>query len=122
MQLQLLINCYGGIVVARNVMDELGNRIRELRIGKDMTQQDLAEKSELSLPFINLIENNKRKVSLETLVKLLKVLDVSLSDFFLPYSQGNDEQMALFLSLLQQSPDKEQLVELFTQFLMISDK
>jgi len=103
-------------------MDELGNRIRELRMGKGMTQQELAEKSELSLPFINMIENNKRNVSLETLVKLLKVLEMSLSDFFLPYSQGNDKQMALFLSLLQQSPDKERLVELFTQFLMISDK
>lgn len=122
MQLQLLINCYGGIVVARNVLDELGNRIRELRIGKDMTQQELAEKSELSLPFINLIENNKRNVSLETLVKLLKVLEVSLSDFFLPYSQENDEHMAFFLSLLQQSPNKEQLVDLFIQFLMLSEK
>ena len=117
MQLQLLINCYGGIVVARNVLDELGNRIRELRIGKDMTQQELAEKSELSLPFINLIENNKRNVSLETLVKLLKVLEVSLSD-----SQENDEHMAFFLSLLQQSPNKEQLVDLFIQFLMLSEK
>ena len=122
MQLQLLINCYGGIVVARNVLDELGNRIRELRIGKDTTQQELAEKSELSLPFINLIENNKRNVSLETLVKLLKVLEVSLSDFFLPYSQENDEHMAFFLSLLQQSPNKEQLVDLFIQFLMLSEK
>ncbi|MDU5337176.1 helix-turn-helix transcriptional regulator [Enterococcus sp.] len=108
--------------MARNVLDELGNRIRELRIGKDMTQQELAEKSELSLPFINLIENNKRNVSLETLVKLLKVLEVSLSDFFLPYSQENDEHMAFFLSLLQQSPNKEQLVDLFIQFLMLSEK
>ncbi|MGM0238047.1 helix-turn-helix domain-containing protein [Enterococcus sp. AZ103] len=105
-----------------DIADDFGNRIRELRLRKNLTQQELAEKSELSLPFINLIENNKRKVSLDTLIKLLETLEISLSDFFLPYSQGNDEKLSLFLELLQKSEDRVQLLEVFTQLLVISKK
>lgn len=106
--------------MAQDILSTLGSKIRELRIAKKMTQQVLAEKCELSLPFINLIENNKRNVSLETLVKLLSALEVSLSDFFLPFSQ-TDESLAILLMLLQKSPKKAQYIELFTQTLKLSE-
>lgn len=83
-----------------------------------MTQQELAERCELSLPFINLVENNKRNMSLETLVKLLAALEVSLSNFFLPFSQSY-ESIAVLLLLLQKSPKKAQYIELFTQTLKL---
>ncbi|WP_461739189.1 helix-turn-helix domain-containing protein [Enterococcus sp. LJL90] len=105
----------------KDIMYSLGSDIRELRISKKMTQQELAESSELSLPFINLIENNKRNVSLDTLIKILSALEVSLSDFFLPFSQV-DEDMSTFLTLLQQSPKKAQYIELFTQTLRLSNE
>lgn len=102
-----------------DILNNLGSHIHTLRINRKMTQQDLAEKSELSLPFINLIENNKRNVSLETLVKILSALDVSLSDFFLPFSQTDDD-LKLLISLIQQSPDKEKYVALFTEVLFLA--
>lgn len=102
------------------MLSTLGNQIRALRLRKGMTQQELAEKSELSLPFINLIENNKRNVSLETLVKLLSTLDVSLSSFFEPYSHGDDKDLTEFLTLLQQSSKKDEYIKLFTQVLKLS--
>lgn len=105
--------------MTQEVLSELGNRIREIRISQKMTQQELAEKSDLSLPFVNLIENNKRNISLETLVKLLSTLNVSMSDFFLPFSQ-EDKNVENLLLLLQKSDKKEKFVELFTQIILLS--
>lgn len=104
-----------------DILNNLGSHIRNLRIARGMTQQELAEKSELSLPFINLIENNKRNISLESLLKILSALNISLSDFFLPFSQANDS-INVFLSLLQKSSDPEKYIEIFTDLLNISDK
>lgn len=104
----------------QDILSNLGSEVRKLRVAKKMTQQDLAEKCELSLPFINLIENNKRNVSLETLVKLLIALDISLSEFFEPFSHDDDESLASFLLLLQQSPKKDEYIQIFTQVLELS--
>ena len=78
-------------------LKEIGPQIKEIRISKGLTQQQLAEKSDLSLPFINLIENNKRNIFLETLIKLLDVLDISIGDFFLPYSENENEELKILL-------------------------
>ncbi|WP_258529021.1 helix-turn-helix domain-containing protein [Enterococcus faecalis] len=108
----------------QNLLTELGTRIRELRLSRKMTQQELAERCELSLPFINLIENNKRNVSLETLVKILTALDISLSDFFRPYSIEEDEDSGLpnLIELIQSSANKEDYIEMFTKILRYAKK
>ncbi|MDF0479662.1 helix-turn-helix domain-containing protein [Vagococcus sp. PNs007] len=106
----------------QDLLNSLGSQVRALRLGQGMTQQELAERCELSLPFINLIENNKRNVSLETLVKLLSALNISLSEFFEPFSHGEDEGLTAFLLLLQQSPKKDKYIKLFTQVLELSEE
>lgn len=108
-------------LMKQDILSTLGSKVRELRITKKMTQQELAEQCDLSLPFINLIENNKRNVSLETLVKLLSALEVSLSDFFLPFSQ-DDDTLQILLSLIQKNPEKEKYIGIFTEILLLSQK
>ncbi|NKC59076.1 helix-turn-helix transcriptional regulator [Vagococcus fluvialis] len=41
------------------------------------------------------MENNKRKISLETLIKLLDALEISIRDFFIPYSENEDEELKI---------------------------
>lgn len=106
--------------MGNDILSTLGSQIRDLRIARGMTQQELAEKSELSLPFINLIENNKRNVSLETLIKLLATLDTSLSDFFLPFNSQQEDTLKILLTLIQQSHDKEKYIRLFTEILVLA--
>lgn len=89
-------------------LKEIGPQIKEIRISKGLTQQQLAEKSDLSLPFINLIENNKRNIFLETLIKLLDVLDISIGDFFLPYSENENEELKILLKKLRTLPNKDE--------------
>lgn len=59
----------------------IGLQIKSYRQKAKLTQQDVAERSELSLPFINLVENDKRNLSVETLLKILKGLEISRQSF-----------------------------------------
>ena len=54
------------------ILDELGNRIRRLRLRKNITQQALAEATTLSLGVIKSLESGQGKLS--TLVAVLREL------------------------------------------------
>ena len=56
----------------------MGNRIRELRRKNGMTQEQLAEKLEISSKHMSCIERGLSGMSIEHLSNLSKVLNVSL--------------------------------------------
>ena len=58
----------------------IGSRIREIRIKKGMSQAELAEKADLSLPVISSIENAHTKIWLITFAKIAEALEVSADD------------------------------------------
>jgi transcriptional regulator with XRE-family HTH domain len=59
-------------------MASIGDRIREIREARKMTQDQLAEKSDISKGFLSDVENNKRNVSSENLLRIANVLGASL--------------------------------------------
>jgi len=59
-------------------MASIGDRIREIREARKMTQDQLAEKSAISKGFLSDVENNKRNVSSENLLRIANVLGASL--------------------------------------------
>ena len=61
----------------------MGERIRDLRIDRNMTQEELAEKCGLSRVFINRIENGKaNKVMIATAFAIADALGVSVDVLF----------------------------------------
>lgn len=56
----------------------LGLKIRKVRNEKGLTQEELAEKSGLSAPYIGIIERADKVPSIETLVKIASTLDISI--------------------------------------------
>ena len=61
----------------------IGKKIRKIRESKGITQEELANKAEISQPFICSVENDTRNISLNKLKKICnKGLKISLSDFF----------------------------------------
>lgn len=56
---------------------QVGDRVREIRLQKHMSQQDLATKSNISLPHISDIELGKKGMHLSTFIRLTEALEVS---------------------------------------------
>lgn len=61
---------------------EIGNKIKELRMQKGLTQEELADRAELSKGFISQVERDLTSPSIQTLVDILQCLGTSLRDFF----------------------------------------
>jgi DNA-binding XRE family transcriptional regulator len=55
---------------------EIGRLIKKARIQKGWSQKDLAEHSGLKQPHISLIEKGKENLTVETLSKIARVLDI----------------------------------------------
>lgn len=63
-------------------MTTLGTRIRELRINKNLTLEQVAADTGLSTSFISLLERNKVSISVDNLEKLARYFDVHMIHFF----------------------------------------
>ncbi len=61
---------------------ELGSRLKEFRLRKNLTQEELADRCELTKGYISQLENDLTSPSIATLVDLLNALGSNLSDFF----------------------------------------
>ena len=61
---------------------ELGAKIRELRLKNNLTQEELADRCELTKGYISQLENELNSPSIATLKDILQTLGSSLSEFF----------------------------------------
>jgi transcriptional regulator with XRE-family HTH domain len=69
------------IVDVKEVQKRLGLRLRELRLAKNLRQEDL-EKWNFSYRYYGMIERGLINPSLDTLFKLSTIFDVSLHELF----------------------------------------
>ncbi|MDE7299404.1 MAG: XRE family transcriptional regulator [Lachnospiraceae bacterium] len=61
---------------------KIGAKIKELRIQKSLTQEELADRCELSKGFISQLERDLTSPSIATLVDILQCLGTNLEEFF----------------------------------------
>lgn len=64
------------------LIKRLGNRIRFLRKVKGLSQEQLGELSGLHTNYIGQVERGEKNVTVESLEKIAKGLDVTLEDLF----------------------------------------
>ncbi len=63
-------------------MVNIGEKLKELRIQRNLTQEELADRCELSKGFISQVERDLASPSIATLTDLLECLGSSLREFF----------------------------------------
>jgi transcriptional regulator with XRE-family HTH domain len=63
-------------------LNSIGARIKELRIKKDMTQHELAIRCNFEKASMSRIESGKTNITVLTLRKISKALDVDMVEFF----------------------------------------
>ena len=61
-------------------MKELGKRIRAARVEKGLTQEELAERAEISPTHVSVLERGGNSIKLETFIKMCCALDMSADD------------------------------------------
>jgi len=64
------------------VIEAIGQRIKELRSQKNLTLEELAERSGCTPGFLSQIERNRAVPSIATLDAIAEALDTRVSDFF----------------------------------------
>jgi len=58
----------------------IGRRVREVRSERGMSQQELAARCKTSAQYLSQIENGRKQASLQVLVAVAEVLEISLNE------------------------------------------
>lgn len=91
---------------------QIGNRIKEVREQNDYSQAKLAEETDLSVSYISHIENAKRKASLESIVRIVNVLGITVDELLAGVQLHNptDYQTDIDLLMAECSPDEKRFI------------
>lgn len=71
---------------------QIGKKLKELRVTKGLTQEELADRAELSKGFISQLERDLTSPSIATLMDILQCLGTSIGEFF----QEEPEEQIVF--------------------------
>ena len=91
-------------------LQDIGNRITELRKRLGWTQEELAEKADLTPQFVSYAESGKRAMRPENLLKLSKALNVS-ADYLLTGEIIDKDLLILSNKLKQLAPSQIRIIE-----------
>lgn len=69
----------------KNIPLKIGTAIRKRRDELNLSQEKLAERSQLHRTYISDIERGNRNLTIVSLTKILSALDISLRKFFSDY-------------------------------------
>lgn len=61
---------------------QFGERVRELRLARNLSQEGLAFKARMHRTYMGGIERGERNPSLKNIAAVAKALDITLSQFF----------------------------------------
>ena len=88
----------------------LGNKITRMRMARNMTQFQLAERTGLSEVYIGYIEQGKRRAALDTYIRIVNVLGYTLDDLTSDYLTNKDMFSMDLKVLLEDCKDKERMM------------
>jgi len=107
------LNKYSLKNLEEDTMKELklfGMRIKELRTGRKLSQEQLAEKAGISSKYLSRIEMGQHFPSIDILIKLAKALNVELRDFFeFVHKVKNTRELKRSLNNLLNEANEEKL-------------
>lgn len=64
------------------ILIKFGERVRDLRKQKDISQEELAHKADLHRTYIGMIERAEKNLTLLNIERIAKALEVNISELF----------------------------------------
>lgn len=100
-----------------SVYAKVGRQVRELRLEAGLTQEDLAEKADISVSFLSFLENGVGKGSLQTYANLAAAFGMDLGDMLQDRSKKKPAKSAQAFPPMSPSEAKAiiTLVKVFRQ-------
>ena len=87
----------------------IGQRLKKARKAKKMTQEELAEKLDVSIAFLSRIERGNSQVNLKRLVQICEILEVSPGEILNGVSSKSSQYLdSEFASLLKDCSSEQQ--------------
>ena len=68
----------------KDILEIVAKNIKTLRLDKNLSQEELANKANLHRTYISLLERKKKNVSIRILEKIADALEVEISDLIKP--------------------------------------
>lgn len=72
--------------------ETIGKIIKKLRVDKNLTQETLAEKIDISTNYLSKVERGLSRLNIEAFLKMAEVLSFSLKDFGIENTQPSANQ------------------------------
>lgn len=66
----------------REILTKFGQRVREIRKEKNLSQEELSFKSNLHRTYIGMIERAEKNITLINIEKIAKALNVEIKELF----------------------------------------
>jgi transcriptional regulator with XRE-family HTH domain len=66
----------------KKVLVEFGNRVRELRKQKNLSQEELSYQADLHRTYIGMIERAEKNITLINIEKIASALNIDISSLF----------------------------------------
>lgn len=101
-------------------LQNLGNKIRTVRQSRGITQEQLAEKVDISTNFMSLIENG-RNMSVETLVKIAESLGVTVDYLLTDTVKIDNDIITVQISQILSTLNNEEKIFFFNMIKQYKD-
>lgn len=98
---------------------DIGKIIQKLRKDKNLTQEELAEKIDLSTNYLSKVERGLSVLNVEAFLKMADVLDFTLDDFGVNTDSKIDETKKELVKRILSSSEKE--IKAYTELLDTMD-
>ena len=87
----------------------IGSRLKKARKAKRLTQQDLAEKMDISIAFLSRIERGSSKINIKRLTQVCEILGVTEGEILNGVSKNSNKYLnSEFSDLLKKCDAKKQ--------------
>lgn len=102
----------------------IGQRLKQARLSKNMTQEDLAEKLDISVAFLSRVERGNSHINLKRLNQICRILDVSEGYILNGVSSKSENYLSKEFSDLLKSckPETQRLIYDVAQVIVDSEK
>ena len=94
---------------------EIGKRIQMRRKQQGMTQEQLADKMDVSIQMVSNLERGNKAIRIENLIKLSQILNIS-TDYILTGKETTDDMQSLTEQMANLSQRDRKMMELLMDF------